>query len=467
VYRYRSVDRLLGESNELDEQYFFLSSPSDLNDPMEGHQNVVWKGDRILWENLLRHYLLALLWIVTGLLIMDDKSFTEPDVPGTLTEDDLPTEEFRALYGAICSEFFGSPGLSTLPDSLAGMPVAVRINGLRLLLSLLHLPALSTVVREVRRRGLASEGWSAFETLPTPPDLNVLFGALKEQSEAPDEHTFEMTALAFNQVRDQQTLGVIFRSDEDANSVMTKRKHYLLFGFPDAYARGIADTLIHPDWYVSCFSSNCTNASMWSVYGDQHKGVALMFRPKAHDDGRPFLDTTGVVGFSFTRADPETRARFGPIKSTLHKVSYDTAPPELNFFEFLGRLSQGKLMKAWHSDRAGTRSPLIAGIIEDADAWRKRLWALFHSMATSKLKDWSHEEEYRIVVADAFGSHRAHRRLRFDGSTFAGVVFGLRTPTTAKVEIARRLAAKNDPLLKDLKLYQMVYKASERRLIRL
>jgi hypothetical protein len=128
VYRFRSVDRLLGESRELEDQYFFLSSPSDLNDPMEGYQDIVWKGDRILWENLLRHYLLSLLWTVTGLLIMDDKSFAEPDVPATLTEDDLPTEDFRALYGAICAEFFGNPALSSLPDALAGMPVAVRIN---------------------------------------------------------------------------------------------------------------------------------------------------------------------------------------------------------------------------------------------------------------------------------------------------------------------------------------------------
>jgi hypothetical protein len=323
------------------------------------------------------------------------------------------------------------------------------------------------VVREVRRRGLAPDGWSAFETLQPIPNLNVLFGLLREQSQAPDDHAVESMALVFNQVREQQILGVIFRSDADANSAMTKRKHYLVFAFPDAYAKRIGDTLVHPDWYVSCFSSNCTNTSMWSVYGDQHRGVALMFRTSAHGDGRPFLDTSGVVGFSFTRADPKNRLRVAPIKSTLHKVNYETAPPELNFFEFLGRLPRGKLLKAWHSDRSGTKSPLIAGIMDDADAWRKRLWALFDRMATSKLTDWSHEEEYRIVLADALGTHRTHRRLRFESSSLAGVVFGLQTPMTAKVEIARRLAAKSDPALKDVKLYQMAYKASERRLVRL
>ena len=56
VYRFRSIDRLLGEYQELEKETIYFASPDQLNDPMEGYRDIVWRGDEIVWTNLFTHY---------------------------------------------------------------------------------------------------------------------------------------------------------------------------------------------------------------------------------------------------------------------------------------------------------------------------------------------------------------------------------------------------------------------------
>ena len=56
VYRFRSVDALIGSNKELYRQTIYLAKPDQLNDPAEDTINVVWQGDEILWPNLILYY---------------------------------------------------------------------------------------------------------------------------------------------------------------------------------------------------------------------------------------------------------------------------------------------------------------------------------------------------------------------------------------------------------------------------
>ena len=58
-YPFRTTDALLGERDELRKQEIYFAPPDQLNDPMEGFKDVYWQGDRIVWTNLIRHYLLS------------------------------------------------------------------------------------------------------------------------------------------------------------------------------------------------------------------------------------------------------------------------------------------------------------------------------------------------------------------------------------------------------------------------
>ncbi len=56
VYRFRSIDALIGTYKELYRQTIYLARPDQLNDVAEDTVNVVWKGDDILWPNLISYY---------------------------------------------------------------------------------------------------------------------------------------------------------------------------------------------------------------------------------------------------------------------------------------------------------------------------------------------------------------------------------------------------------------------------
>ena len=72
-YRYRSIKSLLGEHKELESQTIYFAGPDELNDPMEGFQDVFWEGDYVLWKNLIRHYVLCLLMSFEVVTIMSSR----------------------------------------------------------------------------------------------------------------------------------------------------------------------------------------------------------------------------------------------------------------------------------------------------------------------------------------------------------------------------------------------------------
>lgn len=61
VYRFRSVDALIGPHKELSRQTIYLARPDELNDLAEDTVNVVWRGDDVLWANLITYYWRSLL----------------------------------------------------------------------------------------------------------------------------------------------------------------------------------------------------------------------------------------------------------------------------------------------------------------------------------------------------------------------------------------------------------------------
>ena len=60
VYRFRSIEALLCEYQELENKTIYFASPDQLNDPMEGYRDIVWRGDKIVWTNFFKNYVFCL-----------------------------------------------------------------------------------------------------------------------------------------------------------------------------------------------------------------------------------------------------------------------------------------------------------------------------------------------------------------------------------------------------------------------
>ncbi|MFB5285437.1 hypothetical protein [Peribacillus sp. Hz7] len=96
LYRFRSVENLIGEYQELEKQQIYFAALDQLNDPMEGTRRYFWQGDKIVWENFLKHYLLCLEHVILlSRLTPDNKIITKKDIPIFKSERDLPTDLYR------------------------------------------------------------------------------------------------------------------------------------------------------------------------------------------------------------------------------------------------------------------------------------------------------------------------------------------------------------------------------------
>lgn len=151
IYRFRSINSLIGEFNELETQSIFFAAPENLNDPMEGFRDIYWNGDIIVWRNLFKHYLLCLEQVCSLLLISGEKhTISIQDIPIFSTEDDYPTKQYKELFTNISTHFFSSNYLSRLIEAISKR--TIRRDELSFYLKTVHYFALESIFSQYEKK---------------------------------------------------------------------------------------------------------------------------------------------------------------------------------------------------------------------------------------------------------------------------------------------------------------------------
>ena len=146
LYRIRSTKHLLGEHQELRHQQIYFAEPNELNDPMEGFRNIVWRGDEIVWTNLFRNYISCLnLTLVLVKLCGDTKTITPEEIPIEGFTPGHPTPMETTILDELCSSVFERCRLRPLIAGLVNADHAVRRDELLLYLMAVHYIALEEI----------------------------------------------------------------------------------------------------------------------------------------------------------------------------------------------------------------------------------------------------------------------------------------------------------------------------------
>ncbi|AKV00091.1 hypothetical protein AKJ09_06754 [Labilithrix luteola] len=461
IYRFRPVENLLGKFKELERRQIYMAPTHEQNDPMDGYKNVTFRGDEVLWENLLRHYVLALVWVMTNILLQDD--FEEPNIPATLTEDDLPTDELRRLYREASDAFLKEPGPASLLTIVVRLQEPLRREGVRMILTLLSPAAFAAVTASFHKRGLLPA--QPIE-MPKTPSLHTILEAFTHGTTEIPEAPLESLAFVLNSVSAEQALRMLFKLEHDKVGGRSRHMHYLLWGFPARYIDELIDQLVHPPWGAACFSATCTNAAVWATYGAGHCGVALVYRPVT-EEGRSFIPLIGVTGSSTVLGKPSNLIK-GTIKGQLRPITYTRELPKIEFFQSLGTIPRGKLERAWLSLGNGKRSTVVDGILKEDAEWRQSYWDSFDRIVTTKLEDWKHEEEYRIVLPDMLGLRQDDPYVEYEFSSLVGIVFGMKTNESDKLAIMKEIWRQCQAINRDdFSFYRMAFHAEKGQLVRI
>lgn len=442
-YRYRSADALLGKNEELERQEIFFSTTAALNDPAEGLKDLFWCGDKIVWRNLMRHYILCLMNTATTCFILGGDF--KPDVLENIvfqTPDNLPVAPIREHYKVASERFLAEPTVAKLVETLGTRAEPVRKDELRGYFRSVHPFALR----------ISMEVFAAAGLPVTPPGLplsemdalreraiSMVEGVKNQISQTEDKEKLTEALFAANEsVMRQIDLMYEYSLKSDP---ATQAWGFIFRYFPSGYLSAL-EKLIHPDWYVACFSANDTNSSMWGTYGGNHAGACLKFKMRGSASEPAQLSLLHTVGWGGGKDGGSAIRECRPLQ--LHKVSYSEAYPEIDFFRSLGRIRVIDLDGFWYTGEDGAVSSCREVMKKDEAVWREAYWKGFVDGAMRKTSEWSHEEESRLVLHSNLIDLNPipERKLKYKFEDLVGLTFGAKTTLANKLKIIRIIEQK-------------------------
>ena len=447
IYRLRSVKHLLGEHQELQKQEIYFAKPDELNDPMEGFRDIVWKGDEIAWTNLFRHYISCLnLTVVLARLKGDDVAIDPEEIPIEGLADDHVTPITTTMLDELCANVFNRCNLQSLILDLTLTEHAVRRDELLLYLKHIHYVTLEEIQSVHADYGLAPEVERP-SALRNPPEFATRIPSLFQrlQDEHPDVARPALAALssASNILDENMSLMQKYIFYKEHNEVETPariNRDLILLDFPNVYLSQLT-RILYPEWYLACFLEECRNSSVWAHYGDNHKGACLIFDAAEHMEELT-LQLKCIVGSSRLRDEDSGKtveqARWEYRAMPCHRVRYQEEQEELDFFRSIGDLPTGRLLSTWYTDQAGNRSTSSDHIdSEDQESWREAYWRDFYRDITIKTQDWAYEKEVRMILSSSLIdlSEKSSRKLTYRFSSLRGIIFGINICDKRKMEI--------------------------------
>lgn len=458
MYRFRTINNILGEYTELEKQEIFLQSLDKLNDPMEGVMDVYFKGDEIVWRSLLNHYIRCLEDTVYSSLYLEDndeevnllrdiqilkREPSEIEKQIMAKDEKEMLEEQEKMFIPIKNKFFSHNIISELAENLSKINRPIRKEELLFYLRLIHPFAFDAVNSVFVMNGIMKKANILSET--NIKEFTIKFEVIYKFSIENDENKCEKFFQSLNQADEQIKLFYICNNLEKK---FCKKTIFILNGFSKSYLEQL-DKLLYPKWYTACFMTDYRNSSVWGNYGNNHTGVCLKFKTK-EKDGKKYITLNNSSG---------KKCEF-----ELRKINYQNKFAEINFFKSLGALPKLELQSKWFTDDKGNISKLFSSMENWNNEWIKSHRESFNSIVTTKTNDWNYENEYRIVLPDLLGGDFIEdntRKFRYDFNDLEGIIFGIKTSEVNKIEIMRIIREKCiKENRKDFKFYQAEYSHS-------
>lgn len=413
MYRFRPVSRLIcedGVSGELDSLYIYFADRESLNDPLEGHKNIFFSGDKIIWRNLLKHYVRCL---ISDCYTHLANSSSEPpalkvSIFSNRTDSHNSTNE---LNDRVMKRLDDEQGLIEYIE-LLGNGRKVSRPELTGHLNLIHTVVFSAILNVFQESGFFKEPTSFFSERAAEQMIRIRFLVRS----ALDGDTFSRSLQEIMESSYLLTSELQLRNRYHANVSADKEQWaYLLFEYPEKYCISL-DKLSYPDWYVACFMESCSDSSIWGTYGSNHRDVCLKFKV-GEFNGRPSIELNCPTGLG-------TKGIMYELKNKqLDKVIYGQNFIDVDFFRSLGQLSIPKVNE-WYLSEDGEYSICAEDMQRDIDAWRKTYWDKFRSSSKAKLKAWDREQEWRVTLHSTIHdfSDKESRKLKFEFDSLEGII---------------------------------------------
>jgi hypothetical protein len=155
MYRFRTIENLLGKHNELENQEIYFASPEELNDPMEGYKDVFWKGDKIVWENFIINYVKSVdHFFSLSVLYNEEKKIPDSEILVEPNRKKYGAPLHRNLIQDIIDEVLQHKLIRDLPDQLSQRAGSICHSELSTLLLSIHPFIISCIGEVYSKKGM-------------------------------------------------------------------------------------------------------------------------------------------------------------------------------------------------------------------------------------------------------------------------------------------------------------------------
>lgn len=438
MYRFRSIKSLIDDFHELENQEIYFASPNELNDPMEGFQDIFWKGDSIIWHNFIKNYIKSLEHSFgLAFLLQNKRKIDAKEILVLSQPHGLNNLDNQKLVQLIIGRVFANDFIKNLPDELSKRENAIRRDELLAYIEMIHpfvLEAISDVYveRKFILRPFLNNSLKAFSSL-LKKQGNFVGLANKFETEISSNSAGNLYAI-LNRYSQQAKLLMQYNQNNDG---VKHNNFFLISEFPEKYLAQL-ESSIYPDWFSASFLSECTNSAVWGHYGDNHRGVCLKYKINENET-ESCMNLMTEYGYSS-----------GPIigmkPHNFKKIKYSSKHVEIDFFRSLARMNKMTIKMLWYSDEKGNLSFCGEHFNdkESEEEWRNKYWDNYHNSLTVKLKEWAYENEFRLIISGDFVDYRERsaRKLKYDFKDLKSIIFGIKTTTEDKLKIVRIIEKK-------------------------
>ncbi len=458
-YRFRNLKSIF-EFEELQKQEIYFAPQEQLNDPIEGYRDIFWSGDKVVWKNLFKHYLLCLERVSQLLILCGEEhcKIDENSIPIFAGFDDFPTPMYKELYEAITSDFLLE--CDDLITKIATRTTPVRRDELHIYLNVIHPIAIIIIQENYKKLNLLPNQENSNNQISN--SLTTIIALVdsieKDLLENGDENKIDVLFDIAKSIQLETRLINKFGVMKN-----TPNKNFVLMEFPEKYMNCL-EKLMYPKWYTACFMSEkaINNSSVWGHYGDSHQGICLIFEADEKDS----ISLYGKTGWNSSKNNPPIPS-FGSINHKFYKINYKNGFEALDFWKSLGKLPIGKLYSTWFVDENNAKSVVSDYLFGDEENWRKNYWNNFYRDIVIKTKDWKYEKEYRLLLTSMLDDEIEiqYRKLKYDFRSLKGLIFGIKMSEHDKIKIIEIIGQKCKEINRtDFEFYQAYYSHKDKNI---
>ena len=453
-YRFRSIDALLGQFQELEKQTVYFASPEELNDPMEGLRDIVWNGDKIIWTNFFKHYIFCLNRCYLPLNITPNSGKDVGHIPILERWDQIAIPIEKILFDDIWGRFCNLPHIPEIIDALSNSRHKIRYREIVCYLRLIQTPVLLDEIRKI----YVDHGIIPEPLIPPPIEesdiavqMEQLLSFITNTEAIADERARDAILQTIEARIDDMGLTVEYNTRTHPPEILDGMNRITMLDFPKVYV-GQLDRLLWENWYTACFTESYHNSSVWATYADGHKGACLIFEAVEENGSKNLKLNWG--------SDLITRPFL--------KVNYTDGPGEIDFFRTICKAIGYPFREFWYTDQDGRISECAAHIESESDeaALQELYRNNFYRDITFKTKDWEYEQEYRLILTYPGSSNNMKdiRKLTYNFDSLKGIIFGMRTSTEDKVKIIEIIEEKKkcpENNQADFKFFEAYYSSKD------